>query len=136
MIPGAKRHRKWISDEFIPDRFIPDRSEHVRKSGVTAMGEFVSDIKRIQEYARRHMDNGAVTEGCKADRKRVIGVLNQARHRDRVRAPLQAPLLHGARHALRVGETGILAARGRGAAARGLVAERIIQLGGEPNFNP
>jgi hypothetical protein len=41
------------------------------------MSDFVSDIKRIREHARKHMDNGAMTEGYKADRKRVIGVLNQ-----------------------------------------------------------
>ena len=41
------------------------------------MGEFVSDIKRLRERARKHIDKGAVTDGYKADRKRVIDVLNE-----------------------------------------------------------
>ena len=38
------------------------------------MGEFVSDIKQLRERARKHIDKGAVTDGYKADRKRVIDV--------------------------------------------------------------
>ncbi len=41
------------------------------------MGEFVSDIKKIRARARKHMEQGAVTGGYKADRKRVIEVLNE-----------------------------------------------------------
>ena len=31
------------------------------------MSEFVSDLKKIKERARTHMEKGAVTEGYKAD---------------------------------------------------------------------
>ena len=41
------------------------------------MGEFVSDVQKIRERARAHMEQGAVTGGYKADRKRVIEVLNE-----------------------------------------------------------
>ena len=34
--------------------------------------EFVTDIKTLRERARKHIENGAVTEGYKADRDTVI----------------------------------------------------------------
>lgn len=34
-------------------------------------------MKKIRERARKHMEEGAVTGGYKADRKRVIEVLNE-----------------------------------------------------------
>jgi bacterioferritin len=39
---------------------------------------FVSDLKRIRERARLHIERGAVTAGYKADRATVIKVLNEA----------------------------------------------------------
>ncbi|HEY6180942.1 MAG TPA: ferritin-like domain-containing protein, partial [Terriglobales bacterium] len=41
-------------------------------------GPFISDIEEIRRRARQHMENGAVTEGYKADRETVIEILNQA----------------------------------------------------------
>ena len=41
------------------------------------MSEFVSDLKKIKERARAHMEKGAVTGGYKADLKAVIKVLNE-----------------------------------------------------------
>ena len=42
------------------------------------MSQFISDVQKIRERARRHMEQGAVTESYKADRARVIKVLNEA----------------------------------------------------------
>ena len=39
---------------------------------------FISDMKKINERARRHMDQGAVTEGYKGDREQIIKLLNEA----------------------------------------------------------
>jgi bacterioferritin len=39
---------------------------------------FLTDIKTLRERARKHMEQGAVTEGYKADRETVIKVLNEA----------------------------------------------------------
>jgi bacterioferritin len=39
---------------------------------------FVSDMKKINERARQHMDRGAVTEGYKGDREQIIKLLNEA----------------------------------------------------------
>lgn len=101
------------------------------------MSQFVSDIKSIRERARRRMQDGAVTGSYKADRERVIGVLNE------VLATEIVCVLRYKRH--------YFMARGVDAEAvkaefsqhaneeqqhADWVAERITQLGGEPNFNP
>jgi dihydrofolate reductase len=40
--------------------------------------DFVTDIKTLRERARKHIENGAVTEGYKADRTIVIKLLQEA----------------------------------------------------------
>jgi bacterioferritin len=101
------------------------------------MEHFVSDLKKIREQARRHMEAGAVTEGYKADREQVIAVLND------VLATEIVCVLRYKRH--------FFMARGINADSikaeflqhaneeqqhADWVAERITQLNGEPNFNP
>jgi len=101
------------------------------------MEHFVSDLKRIREQARRHMEAGAVTEGYKADREQVLAVLND------VLATEIVCVLRYKRH--------FFMARGINADSikaeflqhaneeqqhADWVAERITQLNGEPNFNP
>src|SRR5947199_8859255 len=39
---------------------------------------FLTDIKTLRERARKHIEQGAVTEGYSADRETVIKVLNEA----------------------------------------------------------
>jgi bacterioferritin len=41
------------------------------------MGEFAFNIERVRARARQHMEAGATIGGYKADRERVIAVLNQ-----------------------------------------------------------
>ena len=40
--------------------------------------DFVTDIKTLRERARKHIENGAVTESYKADRETVVKLLNEA----------------------------------------------------------
>ncbi len=39
---------------------------------------FLTDIKTLRERARKHIENGAVTEGYNADRDTVVKLLNEA----------------------------------------------------------
>jgi bacterioferritin len=101
------------------------------------MNEFVSDIKNIRERARAHMERGAVTEGYKADRKRVIAVLNE------VLATEIVCVLRYKRHYFTASgihsesvKAEFLQHAGEEQQHVDWVAERINQLGGEPNFNP
>jgi len=103
----------------------------------TSKKPFLTDIKTLRERARKHIEQGAVTEGYSADRKTVIKVLNEALATEIV------CVLRYRRHYFMA--TGINA---DSVAAEFLqhsndeqghadqIAQRIVQLGGEPNFSP
>src|SRR5438034_8244640 len=99
--------------------------------------EFLTDIKTLRERARQHIENGAVTEGYKADRQTVIRLLNEALATEIVcvlrykRHYFMAVGIHAQAVAAEFQEH---AAEEQGHADQ--IAERITQLGGEPNFNP
>ncbi|MGH7812922.1 MAG: ferritin-like domain-containing protein [Candidatus Binataceae bacterium] len=101
------------------------------------MSEFVSDLKKIRERARKQMMDGAVTAGYKADRKQVISVLNQ------VLATELVCVLRYKRHFYMA--TGISSESVKAEFLQHAndeqqhadwIAERITQIGGEPDFNP
>jgi bacterioferritin len=98
---------------------------------------FLTDIQTLRERARKHIENGAVTEGYTADRDTVVKLLNEALATELV------CVLRYKRHYFMA--SGIHA---EGVAAEFLehandeqghadqIAHRIVQLKGEPNFNP
>ena len=98
---------------------------------------FLTDIKTLRERARRHIEKGAVTEGYSADRETVIKLLNES-----LATEIVCVLRYKRHHFM---ASGIHA---EGVAAEFLqhandeqghadqIAARIVQLGGEPNFNP
>jgi bacterioferritin len=98
---------------------------------------FLSDIKTLRERARRHIEQGAVTEGYKADRETVIKLLNEALATEIVcvlRYKRHYFMAQGI-HADPVAEEFLQHANEEQGHADQLAA-RITQLGGEPNFNP
>ena len=98
---------------------------------------FLTDIKTLRERARRHIEQGAITEGYGADRDVVVKLLNEALATEII------CVLRYKRHYFMA--TGINA---EGVAAEFLqhaneeqghadqIAQRIVQLNGEPNLNP
>src|SRR5688500_20145452 len=98
---------------------------------------FLTDIKTLRERARKHIENGAITEGYTADRETVVKLLNEALATEIV------CVLRYKRHYFMA--SGIHA---EGVAAEflqhaneeqgqaDLIAQRIVQLGGEPDLNP
>jgi bacterioferritin len=98
---------------------------------------FLTDIKTLRERARQHIENGAVTSGYSADRETVIKLLNEALATEIV------CVLRYRRHYFMA--SGINA---ESVAAEFLqhaneeqghadqIAHRIVQLQGEPDFNP
>ena len=100
-------------------------------------GEFLSDIQELRRRARKHIDDGAVTSGYLADRERVIAVLNQALATEIVcvlrykRHYFMATGIHANAVATEFQQH---ATDEQGHADR--IAERITQIGGEPDFNP
>ena len=102
-----------------------------------AVKPFLTDIETIRARARQHIEQGAVTQGYRADREMVIKLLNEALateivcvlrykyhyyaaqgiHSQSVKAEF---LQHAAEEQLHADR----------------IAERITQLDGKPDFNP
>jgi len=98
---------------------------------------FLTDIQEIRRRARQHMQDGAVTDSYKGDRKDVLRVLNEALATEIVcvlRYKRHHSMAKGI-HSQAVAEEFLEhAAEEQGHADQ--IAERITQLDGEPNFNP
>ena len=98
---------------------------------------FLTDIKTLRERARRHIEKGAVTEGYKADRKTVIKVLNEA-----LATEIVCVLRYRRHYFMASGINAdsvaaeFLQHSNDEQGHADLIAQRIVQLGGEPNLNP
>jgi bacterioferritin len=100
-------------------------------------GEFISDIQEIRRRARQHIEEGAVTEGYRADRETVIRLLNEALATELV-CVLRYKQHHYAAsgiHAQSVAAEFLEHANEEQEHAD-MIAQRITQLNGNPNFNP
>jgi bacterioferritin len=99
--------------------------------------EFLTDIKTLRDRARKHIENGAVTENYQADREAVIRLLNEALATEIVcvlrykRHYFMASGIHAQAVAAEFQEHA-----SEEQAHADQIAERITQLRGEPNFNP
>ncbi len=101
------------------------------------MSEFLSDVKTLRERARQHLEQGSVTEGYKADRTKVIAVLNDA-----LATELVCVLRYKRHYYMAKGinadpvSNEFLQHANEEQVHADLIAQRITQLQGEPNFNP
>jgi bacterioferritin len=103
----------------------------------TGKSEFLSDVKELRRRARQHLDEGAVTEGYLADRDTVLKLLNTALATELICVLRYRRHYFTAKgiHAQAVAEEFLEHAQEEQAHADQL-AQRIIQLGGAPDFNP
>jgi len=98
---------------------------------------FLNDILEIRRRAREHIEQGAVTDGYKADRATVLRVLNEALATEIVcvlrykRHYFMASGIHSQSVAAEFLEH---ANEEQGHADK--IAKRIVELGGEPNLSP
>jgi bacterioferritin len=99
--------------------------------------EFLTDIKTLRKRARTNMKKGPVTDAYGADLERVIYVLNQALATELV------CVLRYKRHFFTAegldaqpAADEFLEHAGEEAEHADLIASRITQLGGQPDFNP
>ena len=98
---------------------------------------FLSDIKTLRDRARKHIEDGAITDEYRADNAKVCDILNAAlateivcvlryrRHHFMAKGvlaqPIKAEFLEHAEEEQQHADQ---------------IAERIVQLGGSPNFSP
>jgi bacterioferritin len=98
---------------------------------------FLSTVEQIRKRARSHIEKGAVTESYKADLPTVIKILNEVLATEIVCVLRYKRHYYMARgiHSQAVADEFLEHANEEQEHAD-LVAERIVQLNGEPNFNP
>jgi bacterioferritin len=99
--------------------------------------DFVLDVQRIRDDARKHMEDGAVTDTYGADQAKIVDLLNQ------VVATEMVCYMRYTQHAIAAAgiDRAQVAAEFTEHAAEELqhgvrAAERVSQLGGEPDFDP
>lgn len=98
---------------------------------------FLSDIKTLRERARNHIEKGAVTENYGADRAKVVDLLNEA-----LATEIVCVLRYKRHYFMAQGlsseaiKAEFLAHAGEEQEHADQIAERICQLGGEPNLDP
>ncbi len=98
---------------------------------------FLTDVKTLRARARKHIEQGAITESYRADRATVVKLLNDA-----LATEIVCVLRYRRHHFMAAG------INAEAVAAEFLVhaneeqqhadqiAARIVQLNGEPDFNP
>lgn len=98
---------------------------------------FLTDIKTLRERARQHIENGAVTQGYTADRETVVKLLNEA-----LATEIVCVLRYKRHYFMASGinaesvATEFLEHANEEQGHADSIAQRIVQLKGEPNFNP
>jgi bacterioferritin len=103
----------------------------------TATKSFLTDVKTLRQRARKHIEEGAVTAGYSADRDTVLKLLNDA-----LATEIVCVLRYRRHHFMARGihaqsiAAEFLAHATEEQQHADKIAERIVQLGGEPDFAP
>jgi bacterioferritin len=98
---------------------------------------FLTDVKTIRARARRHIEQGAVTAGYRADRETVVKLLNEA-----LATEIVCVLRYRRHHFMAAGMNAdpvaqeFLVHANEEQQHADQIAARIVQLNGEPNFSP
>jgi bacterioferritin len=98
---------------------------------------FLTDIKTLRERARKHIEEGAVTPGYKGDRETVVKILNEA-----LATEIVCVLRYRRHYFMASGINADSVAQeflqhaNEEQQHADQIAARIVQLKGEPNFNP
>jgi bacterioferritin len=97
----------------------------------------LTDVQTLRQRARQNVENGAITESYTADRDTVLRLLNEALATELVctlRYKRHYYMASGIKASVAAAEFLEHAQQEQEHADR--LAERIVQLGGEPDFNP
>src|SRR2546427_1217937 len=100
-------------------------------------GPFLTDVKTLRKRARQHIEEGAVTSSYGGDTNTAIKVLNEA-----LATELVCVLRYKRHYFMAKGihsdpvKAEFLAHAGEEMMHADLIAKRIVELGGEPNFSP
>ncbi|MGH8750674.1 MAG: ferritin-like domain-containing protein [Burkholderiales bacterium] len=98
---------------------------------------FLTDIKTLRKRARQHIEQGAVTHGYRGDLQTVIKILNEA-----LATEIVCILRYKRHHFMAAGINATSVAQeflqhaNEEQMHADQIAQRIVQLGGAPNFSP
>jgi bacterioferritin len=98
---------------------------------------FLTDVKTLRARARKHIEQGAITESYRADRKTVLKLLNEA-----LATEIICVLRYRRHHFMAAGINAdsvaqeFLTHANEEQQHADQIAQRIVQLNGEPNFSP
>ncbi|KWS96316.1 MULTISPECIES: ferritin-like domain-containing protein [Pseudomonas syringae group] len=104
---------------------------------ISAPQSQLSDVNTLRQRARQNVENGAVTEGYSADRETVLRLLNESLATELVcvlRYKRHYYMASGLKASVAAAE--FLEHAEQEAQHADKLAERIVQLGGEPELNP
>jgi bacterioferritin len=107
------------------------------KKAAKAEESFLTDIKTLRERARKHIEDGAITAGYRADRETVIKLLNEA-----LATEIVCILRYKRHHFMASGINAdtvaaeFLVHANEEQMHADQIAARIVQLKGAPDFNP
>jgi len=117
---------------------MPSRTAKVtRMPAARAEKPFLSDVETLRKRARKAIEEGAVTPGYAADRQAVCRVLNEA-----LATEIVCVLRYKRHYFMAQGlasdsvKKEFLEHANEEQAHADQIAERIVQLGGEPDLNP
>ncbi|MFT6955650.1 MAG: bacterioferritin [Halieaceae bacterium] len=116
---------------------IGNKLKKIGEGALMSKKTVMTDIKTLRSHARKHIEQGAVTAGYTADRTQVLKLLNEALATETVcvlryrRHHFMARGIHAKGIA---NEFLVHSNQEQGHADQ--IAERIVQLGGEPDFAP
>ncbi len=98
---------------------------------------FLTDVKTLRERARKHIQDGAVTPGYTGDRETAVKILNEA-----LATEIVCVLRYKRHYFMAAGinaesvASEFLQHANEEQGHADLIAQRIVQLKGEPNLNP
>ena len=113
------------------------RNDNANDKSSPKDGKFLSDIKALRQRVRAHIDEGAVTPNYGANRDKVVSVLNEA-----LATELVCVLRYKRHYFMAQGissdavKAEFLEHANEEQEHADEIAERICQLGGEPNLDP
>lgn len=107
------------------------------KTAMTVPATVITDRKTLRANARKSIEDGAITPTYSADRKMVVKLLNDALATEWVCVLRYYRHYYMAKGMLADAvKAEFLEHAQQEQAHAGMLAERIVQLGGEPDFNP
>jgi bacterioferritin len=98
---------------------------------------FLTDVKTLRARARKHIEQGAITESYRADRSTVVKLLNEA-----LATEIVCVLRYRRHHFMAAGINAdavaaeFLTHANEEQQHADQIAARIVQLNGQPDFNP